>query len=44
MTVDEALKAVLFNVGGEGAVLIQLKYRFPRAYGQYWPWGYPPNF
>jgi hypothetical protein len=43
MTVDEALKAVLFNVGSEGAVMIQLKYRFPRAYGQYWPWGYPPN-
>lgn len=44
MTVEEAIKAVLFNVGSEGAVMIQLKYRFPRAYGQYWPWGYPPNF
>jgi hypothetical protein len=43
MIVDEALKAVLLNVDGEGAVLIKLTYRFPRAYGQYWPWGYPPT-
>jgi hypothetical protein len=43
MTVDEALKAVLLNVDGEGAVLIKLTYRFPPAYGQHWPWGYPPT-
>jgi type II secretory pathway component GspD/PulD (secretin) len=43
MTVDEALKAVVLNVDGEGAVLIKLTYRFPPAYGQHWPWGYPPT-
>jgi uncharacterized protein YqfB (UPF0267 family) len=42
MTVDEALKAVLLYVDGEGAVMIKLRYRFPPAYGQHWPWGYPP--
>lgn len=43
MTVDEAMKAVLLYVDGEGAVLIKLTYRFPRNYGQHWPWGYPPT-
>jgi hypothetical protein len=41
MTVDEALKAVVLYVDGEGAVMIKLWYGFPRAYGQYWLWGYP---
>jgi hypothetical protein len=43
MTVNDALKAVVRYVNGEGAVLIKLTYRFPRTYGQYWPLGYPPT-
>jgi hypothetical protein len=41
MTVNEALKAVVLYVDGEGAVLFKLSYGFSRAYGQYWLWGYP---
>jgi hypothetical protein len=41
MTVDEALKAVIRYVDGEGAVLIKSGGLFG-AYGQHWPWGYPP--
>ena len=43
MTFEEAIKAVLTEVNGEGAVWIELSYGFPRAHGQYWPWGYPPT-
>jgi hypothetical protein len=39
MTVNDALKAVVRYVNGEGAVLIKLTYRFPPAYGQHWPGG-----
>ena len=42
MTVDEALKAVLRYVDGEGAVLIEQKYFLHHSWGQYWLWGYPP--
>jgi hypothetical protein len=42
MTFEEAIKAVLTEVDGKGAVWIKLSYGFPRAHGQYWPWGYPP--
>jgi len=40
MTVNEALKAVIRYVGGEGAVLIKSGGLFG-SYGQHWPWGYP---
>ena len=43
MTVDEALKAVVRYVDGEGAVLIEQKYFLHHSWGQYWPWGYPPT-
>ena len=43
MTVDEALKAVVRYVDGEGAVLIRQKYFLHQSWGQYWPWGYPPT-
>jgi len=42
MTVDEALKAVVLYVDGEGAVLIRQKYFLHHSWGQYWLWGYPP--
>ena len=42
MTVDEALKAVIRYVDGEGAVLIKSG-GLLGAYGQHWPWGYPPS-
>jgi hypothetical protein len=41
MTVNEALKAVVLYVDGEGAVLIKMG-GFNRSYGQHWLWGYPP--
>jgi hypothetical protein len=44
MTVDEALKAVVLYVDGEGAVLIEQKYFLHHSYGQYWLWGYPPSY
>ena len=37
MTVDEALKAVVLSVDGEGAVLIRQKYFLHHSWGQYWP-------
>jgi hypothetical protein len=43
MTVDEAIKAVLLYVDGEGAVLIRQKYFLHDSWGQHWPWGYPPT-
>lgn len=43
MTVDDALKAVVLCVGGEGAVVIRQKYFLHDTYGQYWLWGYPPE-
>jgi len=43
MTVDDALKAVVLYVDGEGAVLIEQKYSLHHSWGQYWLWGYPPN-
>jgi hypothetical protein len=43
MTVDDALKAVVLYVGGEGAVVIRQKYFLHDTYGQYWLWGYPPE-
>jgi len=42
MTVDEALKAVVRYVDGEGAVLIEQKYFLHHSWGQHWLWGYPP--
>jgi len=44
MTVDEALKAVVLYVDGEGAVLIEQKYFLHHSWGQHWLWGYPPSF
>jgi hypothetical protein len=44
MTVEDALKAVVLYVDGEGAVMIEQKYFLHHSYGQYWPWGYPPPF
>ncbi len=41
MTVDEALKAVIRSVDGEGAVLIKSG-GLLGSYGQHWLWGYPP--
>lgn len=41
MTVNEALKAVVLDVDGEGAVLIKMG-GFNTSYGQHWLWGYPP--
>jgi hypothetical protein len=41
-TVDDALKAVVLYVDGEGAVLIRQKYFLHHSWGQYWLWGYPP--
>ena len=43
MTVDDALKAVVLYVDGEGAVLIEQKYSLHHSWGQHWLWGYPPN-
>ena len=43
MTVDEALKAVVLYVDGEGAVVIRQEYFLHHSYGQYWLWGYPPQ-
>ena len=40
MVVDEALKAVIRSVDGEGAVLIKSG-GLLGSYGQHWPWGYP---
>ena len=42
MVVDEALKAVIRSVDGEGAVLIKSG-GLLGSYGQHWPWGYPPS-
>jgi hypothetical protein len=44
MTVDEALKAVVLYIDGEGAVVIEQKYFLHHSWGQYWLWGYPPSF
>jgi hypothetical protein len=44
MTVDEALKAVVLYVDGEGAVLIEQKYFLHHSWSQYWLWGYPPSY
>ena len=41
MTVNDALKAVVLYVDGEGAVLIKMG-GFNTSYGQHWLWGYPP--
>ena len=42
MTVNDALKAVVLYVDGEGAVWIDQN-GFLRSYGgQHWLWGYPP--
>ena len=43
MTVDEALKAVVRYIDGEGAVLIEQEYLFHHSWAQYWLWGYPPS-
>ena len=43
MTIDEAIKAVVLFVDGEGAVLIRQKYFLHHSWGQYWLWGYPPS-
>ena len=43
MTVDDALKAVVLYVDGEGAVLIEQKYFLHHSWGQHWLSGYPPN-
>jgi len=43
MTIEEAIKAALLYVDGEGAVLIRQKYFLHHSWGQYWPWGYPPT-
>ena len=43
MTVDEALKAVVLYVDGEGAVVIRQEYFLHQSWGQYWLWGYPPQ-
>jgi hypothetical protein len=42
MVIDEALKAVIRSVDGEGAVLIKSG-GLLGSYGQHWPWGYPPS-
>jgi len=42
MSIDEALKAVIRYIDGEGAVLIKSGGLFG-SYGQHWPWGYPPS-
>lgn len=42
MTVNEALKAVIRYVDGEGAVLIKSG-GLLGSYSQHWPWGYPPS-
>jgi len=42
MTVDEALKAVVLYIDGEGAVMIRQKYFLHHSWGQHWLWGYPP--
>jgi hypothetical protein len=44
MTVDEALKAVVLYVDGEGVVLIEQKYFLHHSWGQYWLWGNTPSF
>ena len=44
MTVEEALKAVVLYVDGEGAVLIEQKYFLHHSWGQIWLWGNPPSF
>jgi hypothetical protein len=44
LTVEEAIKAAVLYVDGEGAVLIRQKYFLHHSWGQYWPWGYPPSF
>ena len=44
MTLDEALKAVVLCVDGEGAVLIRQEYFLHHSWGQHWLWGYPPSF
>ena len=41
MTVNDALKAVVLYVDGDGAVLIKMG-GFNTSYGQHWLWGYPP--
>lgn len=40
MTVEEALKAIVLYVDGEGAVLINQKYFLHHSWGQIWLWGY----
>jgi hypothetical protein len=42
MTVNDALKAVVLSVNGEGAVIIRQKYFLHDSWGQDWLWGYPP--
>jgi hypothetical protein len=41
MTVNDALKAVVLYVDGEGAVMIKMG-GFNTTWGQHWLWGYPP--
>jgi len=45
MTVNEALKAIVLQVDGRGAVMIKLSYGFPPGYIQHWlvnmPFHYP---
>jgi hypothetical protein len=43
MTVDEALKAVVLYIDGEGAVVIKQEYFLHQSWAQYWLWGYPPQ-
>jgi hypothetical protein len=40
MTVDEALKAIISSIDGEGAVLIKSG-GLVGSYGQHWLCGYP---
>lgn len=44
MVIEEALKAVVLYVDGEGAVLIHQKYFLHESWGQIWLWDYPLNF
>ncbi len=44
MIVNDAVKALLLNVAGEGAVLIKPGSERLNSYGQHWPFGYPPVF
>ena len=41
MTVNDALKAVVLYIDGEGAVMIKMG-GFNTTWGKHWLWGYPP--